>query len=90
VTPRAGQRGDCPAWLAQLRTEVRRRIREQNTTQAAIAARTGTSYQHMSDILRGAASGSPELLTRIAWAVGLRIEIVAASVATTEGGKDGA
>jgi transcriptional regulator with XRE-family HTH domain len=63
-------------WLDQLRTEVRRRIRAQRSTQQALAAHLGITPKHMSQILNGKVSGSPEMLDRIAAAAGLRIAVV--------------
>lgn len=68
---------DCPPWLARLRTEVLRHIRAQGSTQAALAAHLGITEKHMSQVLTGRINGSPQLIDRIAAAVGLRIALVA-------------
>jgi len=65
-----------PPWLAQLRAEVERRIAAQHSTQAALAAHLGITPKHVNQILRGHVNGSPDMLDRIAAAVGLRIAIV--------------
>lgn len=65
-----------PQWLAQLRAEVERRVAAQHSTQAALAAHLGITPKHINQILRGKVNGSPELLDRIAAAVGLRIAVV--------------
>jgi plasmid maintenance system antidote protein VapI len=62
-------------WLCQLRSEVRRRVRAQASTRGALAAYLGITPKHMSQVLTGKVNGSPELLDRIAEAVGLRIVI---------------
>ena len=74
MTARAGKEA---AWLSQFRAEVKRRIRARKGTQAALADHLGISAKHMSDILRGTVSPSPELAERIATAMGLRITVVA-------------
>lgn len=71
MTRPASDRG--PLWLCQLRSEVLRRVRAQ---QAALAAHLGITPKHMSQVLTGTVNGNPELLTRIAEAVGVRIAIV--------------
>lgn len=63
-------------WLDQLRAEVLRRIKAQRSTQAALAAHLGISPKHMSQVLTGKVVGTPQMLDRIAEAVGLRIAIV--------------
>jgi transcriptional regulator with XRE-family HTH domain len=73
MTPRAGKEA---AWLSQFRAEVKRRIRARKGTQAALADHLGISPKHMSDILRGVTSPSPELAERIAAAAGLRITVI--------------
>lgn len=69
--------GDGPAWLAEFRAEVVRRIQERRTTQAALAAHLGISAKHMSQVLTGQISPGPELVEAIATAMGLRITVVA-------------
>jgi transcriptional regulator with XRE-family HTH domain len=64
-------------WLARLRGEVLRHIRAQGSTQAALAAHLGITEKHMSQVLTGRVNGSPEMIDRIAGAVGLRIALVA-------------
>lgn len=63
-------------WLRCLREEVRARLRARRATQAALAAYLGISPKHMSQVLNGTVTGSPELHTRMAEAVGLEIRIV--------------
>jgi transcriptional regulator with XRE-family HTH domain len=62
-------------WLDQLAAEIRYRLRAQRTTQAALAAHAGITPKHLSQILTGAVNGSPEILDRVAAAMGLRIMI---------------
>jgi transcriptional regulator with XRE-family HTH domain len=66
-----------PPWLRHLRSEVRTRIRARNATQASLAAALGITPKHLSQVLTGTVVGSPQLLDRIAGAVGLRIVIMA-------------
>jgi transcriptional regulator with XRE-family HTH domain len=66
-----------PPWLARLRAEVLRHIRAQGSTQAALAAHLGITPKHMSQVLTGKVNGSPQMIDRIAEAVGLRIALVA-------------
>ncbi len=66
-----------PPWLGRLRGEVLRHIRAQGSTQAALAAHLGITPKHMSQVLTGRVNGSPEMIDRIAGAVGLRIALVA-------------
>ena len=63
-------------WLQHLRDEVRARLRARRATQAALARHLGISPKHLSQVLNGAVTGSPELHDRMAQAVGLRIAIV--------------
>jgi transcriptional regulator with XRE-family HTH domain len=63
-------------WVRQLRSEVRARLRDQDATQAGLAERLGITEKHMSQMLRGLVTGSPELLERMAGAVGLRIMVM--------------
>ena len=69
--------GPGSLWLDQLRAEVLRRIKAQQSTQAALAAHLGITPKHMSQVLTGKVIGSPQMLDRIAAAVGLRITIAA-------------
>jgi transcriptional regulator with XRE-family HTH domain len=66
-----------PPWLKHLRAEVRARVRARNGTQASLAAAIGITPKHLSQVLTGKVAGSPQLLDRIAGAVGLRIVIMA-------------
>jgi transcriptional regulator with XRE-family HTH domain len=63
-------------WLAALRAEVVLRLRAQHSTQAALADRVGITPKHMSQVLTGKSTPRPEVLDRIAAAVGLRIAVV--------------
>lgn len=65
-----------PPWLRHLRAEVRTRIRARHATQASLAGWLGITPKHLSQVLTGTATGSPDLLDRIAGAVGLRIVIM--------------
>lgn len=62
-------------WLHQFRDEVRRRLKTQCTSQAALADYLGISEKHISQILTGAAGGTPHLIDQIAAAMGLRIAV---------------
>lgn len=64
-----------PDWLACLHAEVRARLREQHSTRIALAVRVGITPSHLSSVLTGRVAGSPQLLTAIAEAVGLRIVV---------------
>lgn len=63
------------AWLDQLSREIRRCLRAQRSTQQALAAHVGITPKHMSQVLTGKIAAKPELLERLAAAVGLRIVI---------------
>jgi len=65
----------CPPWLLNLRREVKARLREQGATQAGLAWYLGITEKHVCEFLAGHVGGSPEMLDRIAAAVGLRIAI---------------
>lgn len=67
-------------WVRQLRTEVRVRLRARGVPQRSLAAHLGISEKRMSGLLNGAAAGSPELLERMARAVGLRIAVTDSAV----------
>lgn len=66
---------DAP-WLRHLRTEVRARLRARHVTQASLAAYLGVTPHHVTQVLTGKVTGSPDLLSRMAEAMGLRIAIV--------------
>ena len=66
---------DAP-WLRHLRTEVRSRLRARHVTQASLAAHLGVTSKHLNQVLGGHVTGSPDLLARMAEAVGLSIAIV--------------
>jgi transcriptional regulator with XRE-family HTH domain len=68
---------DAP-WLRSLRTEVRARLRARHVTQASLAAYLGVTPHHVNQVLTGKVTGSPDLLSRMAEAMGLRIAIVTA------------
>jgi transcriptional regulator with XRE-family HTH domain len=63
-------------WLLDLRNKVRARLRAQGATQAGLAWHLGITEKHVSQLLTGQVTGSPEMLDRIAAAAGLRIAIV--------------
>jgi len=63
-------------WLTELRAMVAQRLKEQNTTQVALAEHLGITPKHMNQFLQGTVlAGNPLLLERMAEAVGLRITI---------------
>jgi len=66
---------DAP-WLRHLRTEVRTRLRARHVTQASLAAYLGISPKHINQILAGKVVGSPDLLARMAEAMGMEITVV--------------
>ncbi len=66
---------DVP-WLRHLRTEVRARLTARHVTQASLAAHLGITAKHLNQVLGGHVTGSPDLLARMADAVGLGIAIV--------------
>lgn len=61
--------------LTAFRTAVVTRLREHHASQAALAGHVGITAKHMSQILRGKASPGPELLDKIAAAMGLQVTI---------------
>jgi transcriptional regulator with XRE-family HTH domain len=66
---------DVP-WLRHLRAEVRARLEARHATQASLAAHLGISPKHVNQILSGKVIGSPDLLARMAEAMGMQIAIV--------------
>lgn len=64
-----------PEWVRELRREVRNRLKDHNSTQAALARYLNLSPKHVNQFLQGLVPGNPVLLTRIAAAVGLRITL---------------
>lgn len=66
---------DAP-WLRHLRTGVRARLQVRHVTQASLAARLGITPKHLNQVLGGHVVGSPDLLARMAEAVGLEIAIM--------------
>lgn len=66
---------DTP-WLRHLRAEVRARLQARHATQASLAAHLGISAKHLNQVLIGKVIGSPDLLARMAEAVGLEITVV--------------
>jgi len=74
----AGQPGTgdgAPGWLTDLRGQVRRRLRELGATQEDLAWGIGVTPKHVSEVLAGKATGSPQLLARMTGRVGLAITI---------------
>jgi transcriptional regulator with XRE-family HTH domain len=66
---------DAP-WLRCLRAEVRARLEARHVTQASLAGHLGISPKHINQILNGNVIGSPDLLARMAEAMGMQIAIV--------------
>lgn len=67
-----------PEWVRELRREVRNRLKDHNATQVGLARYLGLTPKHVNQVLRGRVQGSPELLTRFAAAVGLRVALTEA------------
>jgi transcriptional regulator with XRE-family HTH domain len=63
-------------WVQQLRGEVRARLKGQRATQLGLAERLGITPKHLNQMLTGKVTGSPEMLERMARAVGLQIVIL--------------
>lgn len=66
---------DAP-WLRHLRAEVRTRLEARHATQASLAGHLGISPKHLNQVLSGKVTGSPDLLARMAEAMGMQIAIV--------------
>jgi transcriptional regulator with XRE-family HTH domain len=66
---------DAP-WLRHLRAEVSARLRARHVTQASLAGHLGISAKHLNQVLSGKVTGSPDLLARMAEAMGMQIAIV--------------
>jgi transcriptional regulator with XRE-family HTH domain len=66
---------DAP-WLRHLRAEVRARLQARHVTQVSLAAHLGITPKHINQILAGKVVGSPDLLARMAEAVGMQITVV--------------
>lgn len=64
-----------PPWLIDLRRKVRARLRAQGATQAGLAWHLGITEKHVSQLLSGTVTGTPEMLDRLARAVGLKITL---------------
>lgn len=62
-------------WLLDLCRQVKDRLRAQGATQAGLAWYLGITEKHLCQLLAGKVGGSPEMLGRLAAAVGLRIAI---------------
>jgi len=67
-----------PPWVRDLRLKVRARLRRQRATQAGLAWHLGITPKHMSQLLNGVVTGTPDMLDRLAAAVGLRIVLAEA------------
>lgn len=66
---------DAP-WLRHLRAEVRARLEARRVTQASLAEHLGITPKHVNQVLSGKVTGSPDLLARMAEAMGMQIAIV--------------
>jgi hypothetical protein len=55
-----------PPWLADLRNKVKARLRAQGATQVGLAWHLGITPKHMSQLLTGTVTGTPEMLDRLA------------------------
>ena len=63
-------------WLAELRAEVKRRLKARHTTQKALAEYLGITEKHLCQMLAGRIDGGHEVLERLALAMGLKIAVV--------------
>jgi len=66
---------DTP-WLRRLRAEVRARLEARHVTQASLAKHLGITPKHINQVLSGKVTGSPDLLARMAEAMGMQITVV--------------
>lgn len=57
------------------------RLKARKATQSGLAAHLELTPRHVSQVLRGSVQGNPDLLTRLAAAVGLKIVLEEALVA---------
>ena len=64
-----------PPWLLDLRRKVKARLRKQGATQVGLAWHLGITPKHVNQLLSGKVVGSPEMLDRLARAVGLQITL---------------
>jgi transcriptional regulator with XRE-family HTH domain len=71
----ADTQADAP-WLRHLRAEVRARLEARHVTQASLAEYLGITAKHVNQVLGGKVTGSPDLLARMAEAMGMQIAIV--------------
>lgn len=67
-----------PPWLLELRTETLRRLEKHQVSRSQLARHLGVSRSLVSQVLSGDVKGTPELLDRMATAVGLRIRVISA------------
>lgn len=72
---------DVPPWLLDLRRKVKARLRAQGATQAGLAWHLGITEKHVCQLLSGKVTGTPEMLDRLAGAVGLQITLADAGTA---------
>ena len=72
-----------PLWVRDLRNKVRARLRQQGATQAGLAWHLGITPKHMTQLLTGAVTGTPEMLDALARSVGLKIILAEGDTAPT-------
>ena len=64
-----------PPWLIDLRRKVKARLRQQGATQVGLAWHLGITPKHVNQLLQGTVTGTPEMLDRLARAVGIEITL---------------
>lgn len=74
--PHASDKTADAPWVRYLKAEVRARLRARNVTQASLAECLGITAKHLNQVLGGKVTGSPDLLARMAEAMGLEIAVV--------------
>jgi transcriptional regulator with XRE-family HTH domain len=72
-SPNQYTKSSDPPWLRDLRNKVRARLRQQGATQAGLAWHLGITPKHITQLLTGTVTGTPEMLDRLARSVGLKI-----------------
>lgn len=76
-----------PPWLLDLRRKVKARLRQQGATQAGLAWHLGITEKHVCQLLSGKVTGTPEMLDRLAGAVGLQITLADSGTAPSLPGR---
>jgi transcriptional regulator with XRE-family HTH domain len=76
-----------PPWLIDLRRKAKARLRAQGATQAGLAWHLGITEKHVCQLLTGKVVGTPEMLDRLARAVGIQITLADAEDAPSLPGR---